>query len=164
MAWEEWDELKASAAERSSGEMQLNGLPDDERPPAVGTGDLQVTQKDLAAVGDHAYKLYNRLWPEVRQAVVPSTDRAGDGLTSQKFALGAALKHVATRWDKQLGTLMDACAHISNHMDLSNKTHRDDDEWIRRSMSSIQTLDRGFDESDTPAGRSGGTNGGKKKA
>ncbi|MGV9316528.1 hypothetical protein ACWDR0_30725 [Streptomyces sp. NPDC003691] len=164
MAWEEWDRLKASAAERGTEQMRLNGVPDDERLPAAGTGDLQVSRKDLAAVGDQAYKLYNRLWPEVRQAVVPSTDRAGDALTAQKFILGGALKHVATRWDKQLGTLMDACAHISNHMDFSNKTHRDDDEWIRRSMSSIGTLDRGFEEPDTPTGKPGGSDGEKKNA
>ncbi|MEU3602494.1 hypothetical protein ABZ714_27845 [Streptomyces sp. NPDC006798] len=150
MAWEEWDRLKASAAERGSAAdtgMRLNGLPDDERPQRAGTGDLlEVAHTDLAAVGDHAYKLYNRLWPEARQAVIPGTEKAATSLTSQDFALGGALERVAERWDKQLKSLMDACAHISNHMDFSQKTHRDDDEWIRRSMSSIYELDRGFDD------------------
>ncbi|MFF3553378.1 hypothetical protein ACFYXL_08160 [Streptomyces tsukubensis] len=162
MAWEEWDQLKASASERASTGMQLNGLPDDERPTTPSTGDLKVTQKDLAAVGDHAYKLYNRLWPEARQAVIPGTDKAAASLTSQEFALGGALAHVSNRWEKQLKSLMDACAHISNHMDFSQKTHKDDDERIRRSMSSIYELNQGFDDSYAPAGAPNSVYGEKK--
>ncbi|MFJ3722845.1 hypothetical protein ACIPYQ_09780 [Streptomyces sp. NPDC090045] len=35
------------------------------------------------------------------------------------FALGAALSTVADKWHDQLGTLLDACAHISNHLDYT---------------------------------------------
>ncbi|GGT39497.1 hypothetical protein GCM10010271_49350 [Streptomyces kurssanovii] len=49
--------------------MHLNGLPEEDRPNAGNpTGDLQVHQKDLAAIGDEAFKLYNRLWKEARVA------------------------------------------------------------------------------------------------
>ncbi|MFJ8233839.1 hypothetical protein ACIQ9E_28380 [Streptomyces sp. NPDC094448] len=161
MAWDEWDQLKASASERST-RMQLNGVPEDERLAAPKEGDLTVAQADLAAVGDHAYKLYNRLWPEARQAVIPGTDKAAASLTSQDFALGGALTHLSGRWEKQLKSLMDACAHISNHMDFSKKTHKDDDEWIQRSVSSIYELDQGFDDSYAPAGAKNSIYGEKK--
>ncbi|MGW4034227.1 hypothetical protein ACWEFL_33865 [Streptomyces sp. NPDC004838] len=155
MAWDEWERLKASAAERDSAQMRLNGLPPDEGgggSSGAEAGDLKVSQTDLAAIGDRAYKLYNRLWTEARVAV-PTSDTAGENLSKQGFALGGALQHVADRWEKQLRSLMDACAHISNHMDVSGKTHQDDDQFIRRNMSSIQTLDKGFDESHAPAGK-----------
>ncbi|MEU5159365.1 hypothetical protein AB0G74_07085 [Streptomyces sp. NPDC020875] len=156
MAWEEWDRLKASAAERGSTGMRLNGLPEDERPGKAGVGDLKVTHTNLAAVGDHAFKLYQRLWPEARQAVIPGTERAAANLSSQDFVLGGALQQVADRWEKQLRSLMDACAHISNHMDFSQKTHQGDDGWIQRSMSSIATLDQGFDDDHAPKGAPNG--------
>ncbi|MQS98852.1 hypothetical protein [Streptomyces jumonjinensis] len=152
MAWDEWEQLKASAAEQSAARMRLNGLPPEDTGGGVGQGDLQVSQADLAAIGDHAFTLYNRLWNEARIAV-PTSDKAAGDLSRQGFALGGALQHVSNRWDKQLNSLMDACAHISNRMDFSRKTHRDDDDWIQRNMSSIDTLDKGFDESYAPAGQ-----------
>ncbi|MFF0450936.1 hypothetical protein ACFYT4_31920 [Streptomyces sp. NPDC004609] len=148
MAWDEWEQLKASAAEKDTARMQLNGLPPDDGggSSGAGAGDLKVSQTDLAAIGDKAYKLYNRLWTEARVAL-PTSEKAGENLATQGFALGGALRHVGNRWEKQLASLMDACAHISNHMDFSGKTHQDDDQFIRRNMSSIETLDKGFDES-----------------
>lgn len=81
-------------------------------------GDLTVNQTDLSGVRDEASKLNNRLWKEARVAV-PTSETAAGNLTTQGFALGGALQHVADRWDVQLKSLMDACGHISNHMDLT---------------------------------------------
>lgn len=159
MAWDEWEQLKASAAEKGSAQMQLNGLPPEDRPNAGNPqGDLTVHQKDLAKIGDHAFKLYNRLWQEAR---VTSTDGAGTDLDSQGFALGKALQHVSTRWDKQLGSVMDACALISNHMDFTKNAHAGDEVFIERHVSSIQTLDAGFDENWAKPGKENGIYGTK---
>ncbi|MFC9647590.1 hypothetical protein [Streptomyces sp. NPDC056937] len=145
MAWDEWEQLKASAAANQPTQMRLNGIPEEDRPNAgAPTGDLEVTQKDLAAIGDEAFKLYNRLWEEAR---VTSTDTAATDLKNQGFELGGALSHVAVRWDRQLNSLMDACALISNHMDFTDKAHQGDEIFIERHVSSISTLDAGFDES-----------------
>ncbi|MET9349788.1 hypothetical protein [Streptomyces termitum] len=145
MAWDEWEQLKTSAAERDSTRMQLNRLPDEDRPNAGSPtgGFLKVDQQDLAAIGDEAFKLYNRLWKEAR---VTSTDSAASDLSGQGFALGGALSHVALQWDKQLGSVMDACALISNHMDFTKNAHAGDEVFIERHVSSIQTLDSGFDD------------------
>ncbi|WP_327190719.1 hypothetical protein [Streptomyces xinghaiensis] len=151
MAWDEWEQLKASAAERQSTQMQLNQLPEEDRPnTGTAPGDLQVHQKDLAEIGDEAFKLYQDL---LKKARPQDTSSAGSDLDQQGFALGAALRHVSTRWDKQLGSLLDACALISNHMEFSNKVHGDDDTRIQRHVSSIHTLDQGFDESYAPPGQ-----------
>ncbi|MFD4371632.1 hypothetical protein [Streptomyces sp. NPDC058486] len=145
MGWDEWDQLKSSAAERDSAKMQLNGLPEEDRPNAgsASGGFLKVDQQDLAAIGNEAFKLYNRLWKEAR---VTSTDSAASDLSGQGFAFGGALSHVSLRWDKQLGSVMDACALISNHMDFTQNAHAGDEIFIERHVSSIQTLDSGFDE------------------
>ncbi|RST11289.1 hypothetical protein E2C00_34100 [Streptomyces sp. WAC05374] len=161
MAWDEWEQLKASAAEKGPARMHLNGLPPEDRPNAGNPqGDLQVHQKDLAAIGDHAFKLYNRLWKEAR---VTTTDAAGTDLAGQGFALGKALQHVSTRWDKQLGSVMDACALISNHMDFTKNAHAGDEVFIERHVSSIHALDAGFDENWAQAGRKNEIYGAKDK-
>ncbi|MER6999495.1 hypothetical protein [Streptomyces sp. NPDC000410] len=152
MAWDEWEQLKSSAAEKSAARMQLNGLPPEDRATSGNTqGDLAVPAPDLAAIGDKAFSLYNRLWKDARHAL-PGSDTAAGNLTTQGFAIGAAVQHVANRWEEQLKSLMDACAHISNHMDYTKNAHAGDEVYIKRQMSSIATLDKGFDESYAPAG------------
>ncbi|MGX6744104.1 hypothetical protein [Streptomyces peucetius] len=70
MAWDEWEQLKSQAAERQSTQMQLNGLPEEDRRllgDGSRNGDLTVNQKDLAAVGDSAFKLYTNVMHAVAQ-------------------------------------------------------------------------------------------------
>lgn len=149
VAWDEWEQLKSQAAERQSTQMQLNQLdPGSGGRPAPDPskfGDLEASETELAKIGEHAFKLYNRLWNEARVAV-PSSERAAGDLKTQGFDIGKGLDHVSTRWEEQLASLRDACAHISNHMVVTKKLHKDDEHYIRRQMSSIDTLDAGFDE------------------
>ncbi|GAB7104862.1 hypothetical protein JCM4814A_31760 [Streptomyces phaeofaciens JCM 4814] len=150
MAWDEWEQLKSEAAADSETHMRLNQLDPGSGPvrpaPDPGQyGDLKVNQQDLAKIGTNAFKLYNDLWDKGRRAV-PTSESAAGKLTTAGFALGGALQHVALRWDEQLGSLRDACAHISNHMTVTKKLHSGDDHYIRRQMSSIDLLDAGFDE------------------
>ncbi|MEE1761619.1 hypothetical protein [Streptomyces sp. SP18BB07] len=147
MAWEEWEQLKAEAAERQSTHMQLNQVEGGGGSSALPEkfGVLKANQTDLSKIGKIAHTLYNDLWDKARVAV-PSSDSAAGDLSKQGFALGAGLKHVSTRWEEQLKSLRDAVAHISNHMHVTTKLHTGDDGFIQRQMSSIDALDAGFDE------------------
>ncbi|MFB6873984.1 hypothetical protein [Streptomyces sp. NPDC056323] len=144
MAWDEWEQLKADASSRSSSRMQLNGVPGNEGGGGQ-QGDLKVDQQDLAAVGDSAFKLFTDLGRYGRDAWSSSQTAAKD-LKTQEFELGGALHTVQERWEKSLTTLLDACAHISNHMDFTKKAHAGDEYYIASTVSSIATLDKGFDE------------------
>jgi hypothetical protein len=149
MAWDEWEQLKSQAADRQSTQMQLNQLDPGDGGGHTSTpteyGDLVASQGDLSNIGKKAFDLYNDLWDKGRRAV-PSSERAAGTLSKDGFALGGGLQHVATRWDEQLSSLRDACAHISNHMRVTKNLHASDDDYIRRQMSSIDMLDAGFDE------------------
>jgi hypothetical protein len=149
MGWDEWDQLKAGVAERHAAHTELNqldgggggggpALPDK-------SGDLAVGHADLVNIGKHAHSLYDRLWNKARTAT-PSSTKAAGNLSKQGFALGTGLQHVANRWDEQLGSLRDACAQISNHLQVTRKVHAGDESYIQRQMSSIDALDAGFDE------------------
>ncbi|MFG2114114.1 hypothetical protein ACGFRB_16010 [Streptomyces sp. NPDC048718] len=146
MAWDEWNQLKENAAQKGNTAMRLNRVPDSDGPsgPPPG-GDLAVDQQDLAAVGDAAYRLFDRLGRQGRDAWSAS-QTAAQGLRTQGFALGDALDHVQERWEAQLKTLLDACAHVSNHMDFTQGAHAGDEHYIYGTVSSIATLDAGFTE------------------
>ncbi|MGY1582914.1 hypothetical protein [Streptomyces sp. MN13] len=142
MSWDEWEQLKSQAAEKRATAMQLNQAPSE---GGGKQGDLKANQQDLAAVGDSAFKLFNTLAKHGRDAWSPSQTAAKD-LTTQGFELGGGLHHVQEKWEKQLQTLLDAVAHISNHMDFTKNAHAGDEYYIAGTISSIATLDEGFTE------------------
>lgn len=144
MAWDEWEQLKAQAADRHSARMQLNQYPGDQG--GDGTqGDLVVGQTDLEAVGKAAHNLFDDFTSHSGHARVSSEAAAG-GLKGEGFALGNALEHVTQRWGEQAKTLLDACAHISNHLRFTKNRHTADESYIVGAVSSISTLDEGFDD------------------
>ncbi|MHB9861159.1 hypothetical protein [Streptomyces sp. YIM S03343] len=144
MAWEEWEQLKAHAAERHSARMQLNQYPADQGGGST-RGDLIVGHKDLEAVGRAAHDLFDHFTDYSGHARVASEAAAG-GLKGEGFALGSALEHVTQRWSEQTKTLLDACAHISNHLRYTKNQHAADDSYIAGAVSGIATLDEGFDD------------------
>jgi len=146
VGWDEWEQLKgdALARQQSSAHMQLNSIPAD---PGGGNqqGDLRVSQSDLAAVGDAAYELHQAFAHDSDLARMSSI-KAGDGLKSEGYEIGSALDHVAEHWVDQVQSLLDATAHISNHLDYTKGAHAGDEAYIAGTLSSIATLDQGFDE------------------
>ncbi|MFG2518954.1 hypothetical protein [Streptomyces sp. NPDC048527] len=138
MAWEEWEQLKAQATERSSARMRLNQLAD-----VGGSGEqgLMVYQDELGAVGHEAHELHGDLHA---QADIDGmgADKQGNGTTTraavelkrQNFAMGGALSQAVKTWSSQVDSLLQACAHISNHLNYSKKSYAHDDAMIAASV------------------------------
>ncbi|MFF8596859.1 hypothetical protein ACF061_36670 [Streptomyces sp. NPDC015220] len=147
MAWDEWEKLKAQAAERQSTSMRLNQLEADGGGGGGGSGDLVAHADDLGAVGHEAYILCDKLNNEADIAGAGagngdsgSTMQAAASLKSHGFATGGALETTVTVWTSQVKAVRQACAHISNHLDYSKKRHSADD-------ANIAALVRGRDGS-----------------
>ena len=69
--------------------------------------------------------------------------------TAELGARGETLEQASEeyeRWSEQTRTLLDACAHISNHLRYTKNQHDADDTHIAGAVSSIATLDEGFDD------------------
>lgn len=147
MAWDEWERLKTEAAEERSTRMRLNQATPGSGGGGGGNqqGDLEVNQKDLAAIGDAAFELRQE-FERVSNHARTASQKAASGLRSEGFALGGALDHVASRWVDQSRSLLDATAHISNHLDYTKGAHAGDEVHIAGTISTISTLDAGFDE------------------
>ncbi|WP_330460157.1 hypothetical protein OIB37_26770 [Streptomyces sp. NBC_00820] len=147
MAWDEWEQLKAQAAERPSTHTRLNQLAPDGGGGGGGTGDLVVYQDDLGAVGHEAHLLYDDVRSQADIAGAGagsggagSTAQAASALKSHGFQTGGALETTVEIWTSQVKSVLQACAHISDHLDFTKKLHAEDD-------AKIGTVLRGSDGS-----------------
>ncbi|MGW1321553.1 hypothetical protein ACWD64_03405 [Streptomyces antibioticus] len=135
---DEWAQLVSEARQRPSQGMQLNQLEAASGGAAGQAGtDLVVRQDDLGAVGHEAFVLHGELHEKV-DIVGASADRNGEGSTARaarEFAdrnltMGGELYTTLSVWDSQVKTVLQMCAHISNHLDYSKKLHANDDAAI----------------------------------
>ncbi|WP_327284781.1 MULTISPECIES: hypothetical protein [unclassified Streptomyces] len=140
MAWNEWENAKAEAVAQRQVSMRLNQLPGG---PAGSSGeaDLVVHQDDLGDVGHEAFALHGKLQKEADIAGAGSnpegagsTMQAAAALKASTFALGGELETTVSVWTSQVRTVLQACAHISNHLDYSKKAHAEDDAAIAASL------------------------------
>jgi hypothetical protein len=110
MAWDEWAQLKAAAAERASGQMQLNQLPADATGPGGGSGTLR-----------HSKGPWGRSAGAVDELWVSTQKSLGDlGFAHDSVASGAeglaslgALKSVLTSWEKRIESVRGECAELA---------------------------------------------------
>ncbi|KIE23492.1 hypothetical protein LK08_29660 [Streptomyces sp. MUSC 125] len=137
MAWDEWEQLKVRAAGRQPTAARLHGLPAD----ASGLGregarDLVVRQDDLGAVGHKANTLYHEVKCQADIAVeadgnaTGSSSQAVVNLKSHGFRTGGALETALEMWTSQVKSVLQACAHISDHLEYTAKLHSEDDARI----------------------------------
>ncbi|MEV5320460.1 hypothetical protein AB0K92_22890 [Streptomyces sp. NPDC052687] len=134
MAWDEWQQLKSDAAERGAVRTRIDSAPS--AGPAGGA-DLVVRQDDLGAVGHEAFSLFDRMRERVDIAGA-GADKSGAGtslqaateLKSHGFSAGDELSTTVEVWTSQIKSVLQACAHISNHLDYTRKAHAADDAKI----------------------------------
>lgn len=127
---EEWGSLKAAAA------MRLNQVGGSGGSGPKGSADYVVNDDELGGIGSAAFKLFNGLEPTGKHAKAAS-ETAGTSLKGDGFDSGAAFTEVIETWDKQVKTLLQACAHISNHLDYTKASRKKDDEWIETQLRII---------------------------
>ncbi|WP_461025787.1 hypothetical protein [Streptomyces sparsus] len=140
---DEWAQLVSEARQRQSEGTRLNQL---EPGPGSNAGgesdkDLVVTQDDLGAVGHEAFLLHGELHKKADIAGagadrngVGSTARAARELADRNLAMGGELYTTLSVWNAQVKTVLQMCAHISNHLDYSKKLHANEDAAIAASF------------------------------
>ncbi|MFF0289444.1 hypothetical protein [Streptomyces sp. NPDC005262] len=135
MAWDEWQQAKAEvAANGSAVQMQLN------QAAASGGGgaqqDLVVHNDQMGKLGNLAYTLREGLRVDADHARQNTFD-ASIELFNDGLAMGSALTELHDAWNTQVGTLKEACAHISNHLDYSREQHVKDEVQIATEMRNV---------------------------
>ncbi|WP_432013253.1 hypothetical protein [Streptomyces cucumeris] len=135
---EEWNHRKSEAANQQPAQMQLN--------QAKGSGDgsgknkdgdLVVRDDQLGKIGEMGRDLRGRLstyGDHARQNTFDaSVELFNDGLDT-----GSALTELHDAWNTKLQTLKEACALISNHLDYTRATHREDEHKIVTGMNNLE--------------------------
>ncbi|MBW1602457.1 hypothetical protein JJV70_10110 [Streptomyces sp. JJ66] len=131
MAWTEWEQAQASAAEKAA-QTRLNTV-DAGTGGGGGQRDLIVRSDELGALGSTAYQLRESLAKDGTHAD-DATTAAATALKSDGLATGSALQELQDAWETKVGTLKEACAHISNHLDYTKAAHAKEEEKISTSM------------------------------
>ncbi|WKV73507.1 hypothetical protein AW27_019455 [Streptomyces sp. PCS3-D2] len=138
MVWDEWEKAKVDVAGERQVSMRLNQVTSGS---GGGQADLVVHQDDLGEVGHEAFLLHGQLQKQADIAGAGadgsgngSTMRAAASLKTAGFSLGGELETTVSVWTSQVKTVLQACAHISNHLDYSKKAHAADDEAIAASL------------------------------
>ncbi|WP_156726823.1 amino acid ABC transporter permease [Streptomyces apocyni] len=110
MAWDEWEQLKAQAAERQATQMQLN-----QRPADPGGGGTPATTDGEGL--KHSAKPWNRAATTAHGLTI-STNTSRRGLTNghagvsgglEGLASLGELKSVLTSWENRLKEVGDEC-------------------------------------------------------
>ncbi len=91
--------------------------------PPSGSADYVVEDDDLGEIGHAAHGLFDGLEPAGKHANAAS-ESAGSSLKGDGFDAGAALSEVNKTWETRVKTLLQACAHISNHLDFASDVHQ----------------------------------------
>ncbi|MFD9717556.1 hypothetical protein [Streptomyces sp. NPDC059076] len=139
----EWTVALSKAQEKHETTTRLNQL----APEPGGTGnagggpDLMVTQDDLGAVGSEAFRLHDLLGKKADIAGAGS-NKSGAGPTAQaakecadrQLSMGSELLVTLSLWDTQVKTVLQMCAHISNHLNYTKKSHADEEAEIEASL------------------------------
>ncbi|KAK1182542.1 hypothetical protein B7755_033080 [Streptomyces sp. NBS 14/10] len=139
---EEWSELRSQAAQGQPAQMRLNHADDGSGGRGLPSGggsaqpDLSVKSDELGKIGHDAFLLYDRVMSDGGWAQI-TTLRASVDLAEGHLETGAALSKADEVWHTKLGTLQEACAHISNHLDFSAKSHAKDDAEIAYTMRDV---------------------------
>lgn len=133
----EWARLVSEARERRPVPLRLA----EAGPGPGGEPELVVHQDDLGAVGNEAFRLHGDLKRAADLAGAGagkggagSTARAAAELSARNLTMGSALSTTLEVWDSQVKTVLQMCAHLSNHLDYSKKAHARDEAEIAASM------------------------------
>lgn len=111
--------------------MRLNQMP--ASGGSRGDSDLAVHDDELGALGNMAYELRQRLATDGDHARETTFDASVE-LFNDGLDTGSALTELHDAWSTKLGTLKEACAHISNHLDYTRAQHSKDENKIATQM------------------------------
>ncbi|MFT9785272.1 hypothetical protein ACMZ5E_03380 [Streptomyces rhizosphaericola] len=130
MAWDEWEQAKTRTQQDA---LRLNQVASEGGGGGGDQGDLVVHNDVLGALGNLAYGLRQQFSTASDHARQNTFD-ASVQLFNDGLDMGSALTELHDAWITKSGTLKQACAHISNHLDYSRAERAKDEVKIATDM------------------------------
>ncbi|BAC72290.1 MULTISPECIES: hypothetical protein [Streptomyces] len=150
MAWDEWEQIKAAAAERRSTQMQLNQLPADQggstptggSKPGLngGSGTLRHSNGPWTHAAGTADDL--RISTESTKKSLQS-GHTGVSAGAEGLASLGALKTVLTSWEKRLEAVRDECESLEPKLRAVAKDMGEYDSAVAAKARAVHVSDGG---------------------
>ncbi|MEU0523919.1 hypothetical protein [Streptomyces niveus] len=138
MAWDEWEQLKSDAMERSSAQTQLNELSADQGGSTSGgaaAGDVKSDKKAWATAGTGL----KRLDEPIGRALAQLSD-GQTGLEAAGVQSAAAQKELYDSWKKYVKDVTKRCGHLGALLDTAGHTLSKTDEQLKGELDKIKNL------------------------
>ncbi|MEV8545098.1 hypothetical protein [Streptomyces sp. NPDC051572] len=139
MAWEEWEELKATAVDRHSTRMQLNQLPADQGgggTSSVGTpsGKLRSDKAAWSRAGEGVGDLRDNTGKALAKLEEGQTglDKGSGCLTA------AAQKGVCDSWERRLKDIGELCDGLAGVLEKTGNDQLRTDEAIKAEIAKLK--------------------------
>ncbi|WOX11852.1 hypothetical protein [Streptomyces sp. N50] len=130
MAWEEWEQLKTAAAERSSARMQLNHVPMD---PGGSGGQLVSNRRDWAKAGEDVGSLRE----DIGKAVGKLTDGQKGLGDDSGCVTAAAQKEVHGSWEAYVKSVGARCGKLSGLLEKAGNEQLKTDEAVEVELGNL---------------------------
>ncbi|MFF2512242.1 hypothetical protein [Streptomyces sp. NPDC058086] len=149
MAWEEWEELKTTAAERHSARMQLNQLPADQGGAGTPSGKLRSDKAAWSKAGEGVGSL-----PKNISKALAQLEDGQKGLGKDSGCLtAAAQRDVYDSWERYVKDVSGRCDALAGLFEKVGNDQMRTDEAIKTEIAKLKVR-----YEDTPAvgGQAGG--------
>ncbi|MGV9994317.1 hypothetical protein [Streptomyces sp. NPDC003374] len=154
MAWDEWEQLMAAAAERHSTRMQLNQLPGDQNGTICSgsgaSGRLRSDKKAWSTAGQGVGDLRDNIGKALTK-LEHSTTGLGKG---SACSTAAAQKSVYDSWERRVKDISELCNGLAGVLEKVGNDQLKTDESIKAEIAGLKVHSE-----DTSAG--GGTGKGR---
>ncbi|GAA2228560.1 hypothetical protein [Streptomyces nogalater] len=139
MAWDEWEQLKATAADRHSARTQLDQLP----MVGGGKGKLRSDKAAWSAAGEGVGSLQDSL-----SKALTKLEQGQTGLDEESVCLtAAAQKSVYASWERRVTDISELCRGLA---EVLNKTGHDQLRTDQAIKSEIAGIKVGSESSSAP--------------
>jgi hypothetical protein len=135
MAWDEWEALKAAAAERSAGRMRIDHSAD----PMGGGGGVPGTLRSDKATWSRAGHDVGGLRDDISKALAQLED-GQKGLGKESGCLAAAAqREVHTSWERYVGNVSGRCQKLSGLLEKVGTDQLRTDQAISAEIAKLKT-------------------------
>ncbi|MEU5364615.1 hypothetical protein ABZ354_14175 [Streptomyces sp. NPDC005925] len=140
MAWEEWEQLKAAAAERHSTQMQLNQLPADQGGTrSGGSGGGVLTLRSDKAAWTKAAEGLGSVREDLGKAWVKA-ELGQTGLGKESGCLTAAAQQgVFDSWKRYVKDVSEVCDGLADVLEKAGNDQLRTDEAIKAEIARLKT-------------------------
>ncbi|MFJ9886306.1 hypothetical protein ACIQRW_10650 [Streptomyces sp. NPDC091287] len=130
MAWDEWEQLKAEAAERHTVQVRLNQVGED---PGGGLGGIRSSKASWTHAGESVGKLAG----DARKALSALKHEQSGAAISADVLSGAAQKDVYQSWSKYIAGMRDRCVALQGLLEKTGNDQFKNDDAIRAAFDGL---------------------------